>query len=165
MLSLGQGVLQCTQIAHYLRMTILYFYKEIFAWSQPRRVLQYNATTFRMTILFFYKDILLGLSQGVFYSTSATTFRMTILLFCKEIYAYSWPRRVLVYKNRATTFWMTILYFCRKHVLACFKTTHYISLQKNKLVLAKQSYFCYTPWPRISRYTFQKNKIVNLILL
>ena len=43
----------------YLSITILFFYGEIYAQSQPRRVLLYKnrAITFRMTILFFCLEI------------------------------------------------------------------------------------------------------------
>ena len=50
---------------------------------------------------------------------------MTILFFCRELYAWSWPRRVLLYKNNANHFRMTILFFVEKYMLSLTRGMFY----------------------------------------
>ena len=100
-------------------MTILWFCRNI-SQSQPRRVLQYNATTFRMTILFFCREIsILSLGQAVFsVLKQRTIFRMTILFFYREIYAQSQPVRVLLTKIQRIPFGSQSYSFIEKYKLS-----------------------------------------------
>ena len=65
---LGQDHLLYKNRAITFRMTILFFCGEIYAQSQPRRVLLYknSAITFRMTILFLYRNIYLVLTKACY---------------------------------------------------------------------------------------------------
>ena len=72
-------------------MTILFFCREIYAWSWPRRV-------------YFTKIALIP-------------FGWQSYSFVENIYVWSWPRRVLLYNNNANPFRMTILFFCREMLM------------------------------------------------
>ena len=77
---------------------ILLYRKRAYSW--PSRVLVYYniATTFRMTILFFYIEIYAqSQPRRVLYTKMALAFRLTILFFYREIYSQSQPRRVILH--------------------------------------------------------------------
>ena len=88
MLSLSQGVFYCTKTAWLPFGWQSYSFVRIMHNLRPRPVWAYknSATTFRMTILFFCREIYAWSWPRRVYFTNAN-FRMTILFFCREIYA------------------------------------------------------------------------------
>ena len=123
---LGQGVFQCTKIRDYL--------------SDDNLIL-------------LYRNICLVLAKACFITLKQRTYLSdAILFFCREIYAYSWPRRVLVYTKIARLPFDDNLILLQRNIClvlakACFivqKQSDYLSddnlilLQRNIcLVLAK----------------------------
>ena len=111
------SVFQCKKIARlpFGLQSYSFVEKYMLGLSQGVFLFTKMALAYRLTILFFVQKYMLSLSQGVFqYTKMALTFRFTTFFFCREIYAWCWPRCVLLYKNNATTFRMTILFFCRE---------------------------------------------------